>query len=166
MREFKNLTEFSQYLTTVLKQEKLHTTEILENIGQVVEDDSKRKFGVYQAEVGPFNAWSELSDLTKKERVELGFEPNNPLYRSGHLMHTIYHSVEKMTVFIGSDDEIMLVQERGGRSWHARANKEIIIPPRPVLGPAMFQSQKIIAEIIQKGVHSWLFMKSPVKITR
>lgn len=149
MKNFNSFGEFGRYLERMLVEKPKLDKALLEAVGQHVEDEAKRKFGVYQDADGPYKAWSELKDSTKAQRVRQGYSPNDPLFRTGELMHSISHSVERNSVVIGSDSEIMVYQERGTPD----------IPPRPVLGPAMFQSRKFIKKAIDTYFLAWFLMK-------
>jgi hypothetical protein len=162
MKEFQNLRAFSEHLAMAVKKQLFYEEFILRTMGQVIEDDAKRKFGIYQERAGPFREWAPLAVATMKDRERKGFEPNNPLYRTGDLMHSIHQRVnmaEKKNV-IGSDSDIMVWQERGTKrtGWGGP------IPPRPVLGPAAFQNKKVIAKVAAAGLVSWILGK-PVKKT-
>lgn len=146
MRQFKNFAQFAEYLTKLQAQEKSVKKVMLEEVGQHVEDEAKRKFGIYQEADGKFPKWPELEEETKKQRVRLNFEPNNPLYRSGELMHSVSHKVIGDSVYIGSNSDIMVYQEFGTAT----------IPPRPVLGPAMFQARDKIKKIMRGGMALWI----------
>ena len=114
----------------------------LEASAQIVEDTAKAEFGIYQPRIGPFEAWQPLAESTMDQRVRLGFTPNDPLLRTGHLRDTITHDVSDNEAFIGSDDDIMVKQELGTH----------IIPPRAVLGPAGMRTEKEIHKLIQSAI--------------
>lgn len=98
----------------------------LERIATKIENTAKSEFGVYQPAIGAFDEWAELAESTQVERERLGFAPNDPLLRTGHLRDSIGHRVGDLEAEIGSDSDIMVYQEFGTER----------IPPRPVLGPA------------------------------
>ena len=114
----------------------------LEASAQIVEDTAKAEFGIYQPRIGPFEAWRELADFTKQDRLAKGFTENDPLFRTGHLQSTVTHDVSENEAFVGSDDDIMVKQELGTS----------IIPPRAVLGPAGMRTEKEIHELIQSAI--------------
>jgi phage gpG-like protein len=148
MKEFRDLREFERFLANVISKHEMHREATLEAAATYIEDEAKRKFGVYQNAVGPYPAWPELADSTKEDREERGYEPNNPLYRSGDLMHSITHKVEGDTAIIGSDSDVMVYQELGVPASN--------LPARPVLGPAAFQSKAKVLALIEKGTEAWL----------
>ncbi len=109
---------------------------------EIIEREAKREIGHYQPEAGPFQEWEELADSTKRERVAARFPENNPLLRSGELLHSIGTRIEGNHASIGSDSPIAVYQERGtGR-----------IPPRSFLGGAAFRKKDEVAELIATHV--------------
>jgi hypothetical protein len=153
MKNFQNLSEFSKHLGVAVKRQLFYEEAILTAMADLIKDDAKRKFGVYQEQAGPFNEWQQLSPFTMADRVKKGFEPDNPLYRTGDLMHSVYKRVniaEKKAV-IGSDSDIMVWQERG-----TFKNGKRHIPPRPVLGPAAFENKRKLQKIAAQGVVAWI----------
>lgn len=150
MKEFKNLSEFERFLTNVISREKVHNEATLSVAATYIEEEAKRKFGIKQDPVGPFNGWKDLAEATQEDRIQKGYEPNNPLYRTGDLMNSIHHKVEGNEAVVGSDDERMVWQELG------TPDAKHPIPPRPVLGPAAFQSKAKVQKLIAKGVFAWL----------
>lgn len=153
MNEFKSLLEFDAFLSTVIAKENTHKIAILEASAQYIEDEAKRKFGVYQEEAGPYSKWPELADSTKEDRARKGFSPDEPLYRTGELRDSIVHSVVGSEAVIGSANDIMVYQELGTAT----------IPPRPVLGPAAFQGKTKIAKIVASGAKAWLTNQDTIK---
>jgi hypothetical protein len=118
----------------------------LEASAQIVEDTAKAEFGSYQPRIGPFEAWAELAESTKEERIKLGFTENDPLLRTGHLRSTIEHTVDGLNAAIGSDDDIMVKMELGTGN----------VPPRAALGPAGMRTEKEIRELVGEAVMSVL----------
>jgi|GEM_PF-1039401 len=115
---------------------------------RVIEANAKAKMGDYQPSVGGYAGWVELADSTKAQRVGAGYTENDPLVRSGELRKSINHEVWGLEAAIGSEDPVMAYQELGTRDGH--------IPPRPVLGPAAFESrdavQRILGNVAMSGV--------------
>lgn len=157
MKNLNNLQELDEFLQEIISKDSLHKKAILEACAQYIEDEAKRKFGVYQEAVGDFPAWEKLKQSTQDDRVRRGFEPDNPLYRTGDLMHSIKHKVEGNQAVVGSDSDIMVWQEKG------TPGAAHPIPARPALGPAAFESKAQLKKIIAKGVMAWLNGKSPIK---
>lgn len=149
MKNFKSLKEFAEHLNKTRAIEEAHKIAALTAIGEYTKDKAKGKFGVYQEESGGFPAWQQLAESTQAERERLGFEPNNPLYRTGDLMESIDFKVTPNQVQVGSDSEIMIWQEEGTNGPHP-------IPPRPVLGPAMYESIDKIKYVLGTMMVNWL----------
>lgn len=117
----------------------------LHRIGAHVEKVAKEEIGEYQPAVGPFPAWAPLSEYTLNGwgkypgKIQLGYAPpDNPLLREGDLRDSIEYHVDHLEVSIGSDDDRMVYHELGT----AR------MPPRPVLGPAVFRSKHVIEKLV------------------
>lgn len=106
----------------------------LERVAKRVEATAKAEFGTYQPETGPFPEWAELAESTQEERARLGFTPNDPLLRNGDLRESITHEMGDREAIIGSTSEIM--------EWHEFGTEKM--PPRPVLGPALFNNHDTI----------------------
>lgn len=130
----KHFESFADYLKQIEKMvyeapkaEKI----ILETVGREVEKNAKDKFGHYQEAFGKFDKWPELADSTQQDRLRKGYTPNDPLLRDGTLKESISHTVHGNTVTIGSDSPVMVYQELGTKN----------IPPRPVLGPALYEKR-------------------------
>jgi hypothetical protein len=146
MKKFTSLTQFAEYLSKLEPIGEEHKVAALEAIGKYVKEKAQSKFGIYQDAVGEFPKWEELEDSTQEQRVRLGFSPNDPLYRTGELMNSIDYNVEPNKVQIGSANPIMEWQEFGTAT----------IPPRPVLGAAMYESVEEIKKILSLMMVNWL----------
>jgi phage gpG-like protein len=151
MKEFESLGEFAAFLEKAVAQYEPVKKSALEVIGQNIEDSAKRKFGVYQLEDGPFDAWAPLAESTMEDRVRKGFSPDDPLFRTGELMDSIGHKVQGDDVVIGSDSDIMIYQELGTET----------IPPRPVLAPAMYEERKHIKASIDELLRAFILNDKP-----
>lgn len=110
----------------------------LEKVAQHIERVAKDEFGLYQPAVGPFPAWAELAESTKEDRLNKGYDPDEPLLRTGQTRDSISHQVDGLDAVIGSPSQIMVYHEFGTEK----------IPPRPVLGPAAFRSKEQIKKLI------------------
>lgn len=149
MKNFNSFGDFGRYLERMLVEKPKLDKVLLETVGKHVEDNARKMFGHYQEASGPYGAWPQLAESTQKQRAAQGYSPNDPLFRTGELMNSISHSVDKNNVVIGSNSEIMVYQELGTAD----------IPPRPVLAPAMFQSRKFIKKAIDAYFLTWFLMK-------
>ncbi len=130
--------------------------EILEAIASKMEAQAKAKIGLYQDEVGPFNAWSQLKPETQRERVRHGYTPNDPLLRSGDLRDSYSHEIAGDAAIIGSDSMIAVYQELGTHGVGVDPETGYHVPPRPVLGPVAYEAGPIVeaavAEAIEKAI--------------
>jgi hypothetical protein len=147
MKKFTSLTKFAEYLSKLEPIGDEHKIAALEVIGKYVKEKAQSKFGVPQNGDGKFPAWPEdLADSTQAQRVKLGFTPNDPLYRNGELMNSIDYKVEPNKLQVGSANPIMEWQEFGTAT----------IPPRPVLGAAMYESVEVIKKALGVMMVNWL----------
>ncbi len=143
MKNFSSFDEFTKYInkgsSPINKAFDIGTHEALIAICVAIKDEVKRKFGVYQT------GWKQLAESTQRQRERLGFEPNNPLYRTGGLMDSVDYKVlgPKMAV-VGSTSEIMVWQELGTKH----------IPPRPVFSTTGFEAKEIIEKIMIEKLSS------------
>ncbi len=156
MKEFKDFSAFSRFLGDVVKNYPLHQAAILTAMAKHIEHEAKIKFGHYQAAIGPFDKWQELADATKQDRIRKGYTENDPLYRTGDLMASVYYKVEGNKAYIGSDSDIMVYQELG---THMDGNEHI--PPRPVLGPAAWGAARHLKKIFKLGTQAWILNNRP-----
>lgn len=141
MKIFSSPLKFAEHLLMVAAKEYEILHGGLEIAATLIEKSAKKEIGHLQPEVGPFNAWDELADSTKEDKARKGYyfnEDYNPLLRTGELHDSISHEVEGLEAVIGSTSPIMVYQEFGTSS----------IPPRPVLGPAVYKNKEKIEAII------------------
>ena len=96
----------------------------LDKASLILQRAAIKMFGTYQAGIGPFDTWQELADSTKEERVKLGFTENEAI--------------------VGSTSDIMPYHEFGTSR----------MPPRPVLGIALYRNWPIIQQLMGDGVTS------------
>lgn len=112
----------------------------------VVRDRAREKIGEYQTEVGPFAAWAPLSEMTMADRAAQGYPDNNPILRSGELRDSYNVAQEGEAVGVGSELGKALGHEVGVPVNPIPGLGPI--PPRPILGPALIESEKKIEELI------------------
>lgn len=110
----------------------------LDLVGKSITKEAKEEIGNYQPAMGEFQAWAQLADATKKDRVRKGFSENEPLLRTGALRDSISYNVHGLNVTIGSTSDIMVYQEFGTSK----------IPARPVLGTALYKNKDKIVEFL------------------
>lgn len=142
MKEFHSVLQFVEHLAVAeaAMHHALHAG--LDKAAAVIERDAKAQFGEYQAEVPPYNAWPELAEATKVDRLAHGYSENDPLLRRGDLRASITREVQGLEAQVGSSDDVMVYQELGTAT----------IPPRPVLGPAAVKSHEQIGHILSETV--------------
>lgn len=137
-REFKSLADFALHLVERRVAVAVALHEGLERAAVKVEKTAKSEFGVYQPGVEHFPAWPELADATKDDRVRQGFSEDEPLLRTGELRDTIGHETHGLQATVGSTSDVMVFHEFGTAK----------MPPRPVLGPAVYRDKDAIEEIL------------------
>lgn len=140
--EFGNITHFLVHLAEAQLAVHVATHRALDRAAAIVERDAKQQIGDYQPEAGPFNAWPELADSTKQDRVNKGFSENDPLLRTGELRDSISRQVQGSEAAVGSTSDVMVYQELGTDR----------IPPRPVLGPAALKNKDRIEKVLGDAV--------------
>ena len=138
MIEFGDLRELAMHLTDETVGGLVNAKKGVKAAVEMLDKAAKAEFGIYQEASGPFAAWAELADSTKEDRLAKGFSENDPLLRSGELRDSIHHEAEDWEGIVGSTSEIMLYQELGTSR----------IPPRPVLGIALYDNLDRIREMI------------------
>ena len=147
--DFNNLESFIVHFAEAHIRIDRETNRVLEVAAKIVEKDAKARLGHYQEAIGPYGAWMELSDYTKRERAMQGYTPNDPLLRSGKLRASIEHEVDvnQHIAIIGSKSEYAEDQELGTSR----------IPARPFIGPAAFANKQKIRDLIGRSVMNGLF---------
>lgn len=146
MREFSSFGSFAGHLMRTAAIGEEVTNHITREAAEIVRDDAKRRIGEYQDHVGPFNAWAPLADSTMADRVAKGYSENEPLLREGDLRDSIEEDVRGNEAVVGSVGDIAMYQELGT----AR------IPPRPFLGPGLYDSKNAITEMAAKRMIAWI----------
>lgn len=121
------------------------------------------KFGEYQPAVGPYPAWELLTLDTLHQKMDLaggGADPlighypkggENSLYPVALRQSlTIEVNESAMTASVGTNDPIAKWQEFG-------TTKGNVIPPRPFLRPALYESDDYIKRVINEAIAAALF---------
>lgn len=142
MKQFGSLSAFAAEIAALEVGVVSQLEKGLEAVANKIEKRAKKEIGEYQEAVGPFQAWEELADSTKAERVRKGYTENDPLLRSGELRESISHETKGLEAVIGSDSDIAVYQELG--TPH--------IEPRPFLGPAVEHNHEAIRKIVGGAV--------------
>lgn len=135
--EFNSISSFTNFLSMVVVPNiptALHTG--LHEVGDAVVRSAKDKFGVYQKSVYTFPAWAELAPRTLVDNSE-----NTPLLRTGDTRDSIGFEVNGDDVVVGSSEPTMIYHELGTKTE----------PPRPVLGPAMYEARQMIRDTMGKA---------------
>jgi hypothetical protein len=141
MREF-SLLGFIEHIAVVAVEVVHAEQHALERGAQIIEKEAKDSLGHYQPQSGPFDAWDELADFTKDDRLKQGYPEDEPELRSGRMGGTIEHTVMPHQAEIGSDDEILEMQELGTEH----------MPPRSILGGAAARKADEVAELLGEEV--------------
>lgn len=142
MREFKSMGDFAQFLGAMpAKLERVGNLGLRAAAG-VIQYEAQHEIGTYQAQAGSYPAWPQLAERTQRERVALGFTPNDPLLRTGELADSIGITTTFNEAVVGSDKDEAVYQELGTRH----------IPPRSFLGRAAFRKAATAVEVIAGSV--------------
>lgn len=134
MLQFESLGALAQHLTSDAITELRPLQRGLERAAVLIEKSAKEEIGHYQPDVGPFPEWAQLAESTEAQKAAHGYPTGAPLLRTGALQKSIQHEVHPLEAIIGSTDEVMTYHEFGTSK----------MPPRPVMGPALFKN---IAEV-------------------
>jgi phage gpG-like protein len=147
MKEFSSFGTFAAHLGRLALIGEEVTHHVTEEGAKIIQKGAQAKLGEYQEYTGPFNAWAELADSTKADRVAQGFPENEPLLRTGTLHDSIEISCSGNHAVVGSNDEVALYQEVGTDRG---------IPPRPFLGPAGFEAKQPIGVMAANTMIAWV----------
>lgn len=98
----------------------------LDYASRVILEECKAEIGHYQARAGRFAAWAPLAEMTKRQRVALGFTPDEPGLRTGAMRDSYERTVRAREAWVGSNDMHAVWFELGTRTQ----------PPRSVIGMA------------------------------
>ena len=160
MIEYKTFGGMSRHFAKLAMMGNEVTDAIAEQIATHIRDEAKAKLGEYQGASGPFGSWTRLAQATMDERVLLGFTDDEPLLRSGQLRDAIDSSLQIGGAAIGVPhgahhgprgevedvgDLAIRMEVGDGRT-----------PPRPVLGPAAFESKHHAQQLAGAAVVAWL----------
>ena len=151
-KTFRSLKAFSNHLiTNVVNKYERREQNLLKIVGRFIEKESKEIIGHRQSGVGDgYGAWPDLAEATKVEKERLGDGSGanewQPLLRTGEMRDSISFSVAQHKVYIGAMSDIMIYQEKGT----AR------IPPRPVLGLAMYKEKVKMRFAIGNFMFAWI----------
>lgn len=155
MSDISTIGHMIAHLAVMDAQVTLQLRHGLKKCAVAIEGTAKSEFGVYQGEVAPFAGWAPLAEATQKQRVSLGYTPDDPLLRSGELHDSISHQVDGLEAVIGSESDVMVAQELGTDR----------IPPRAVLGPAAIRNKALIVRTLGHAVAEGLLYGSGTTLT-
>jgi len=138
MKKFRSIAEFRAYEPVLLAAltEGVHTG--VKKGAHLLQQEIEVELGTYQEAIGPYEAWQDLAERTKTERVKAGYTEDDPLRASGELAGTFGSRVEGNRASVGSDDPVAIYQENGTEK----------IPPRSAIGGAAMRMQDKVAETI------------------
>lgn len=155
MTTFKNPGAFAKFLQNKAAGLPTVQTRALSKAAAIVQSDAKARIGHYQAEAGPFPAWDPLTDATIADKQRQGYGVPDPLLRNGGMRDSIESAFRPDGFTVGSPDPVLLYQEEGTEGpnpgpdgWH--------VPPRPVLGPALFTNAEKVVDAATEEVAAWL----------
>lgn len=160
MKEFNGFGTFATHLGRLALIGEEVTHHVTEEGAKIIQKDAKHRLGEYQDYTGPFNAWAELADSTKDDRVAKGFPANEPLLRTGELRDSIEIECHGDEAVVGSASDIAMYQELGTDRG---------IPPRPFLGAAAFDSKVSIGVMAANTIVGWvsgLGWKKPAQLIK
>jgi len=146
VKTFTSLDQFANYLLKLSAIGPEVTHLAANKCGKVIEDSAKAEIGFYQPKQGPFVEWQELADSTEAEKARKGYPIEAPLLRTGEMQKSIGHTTHGNDVVVGSNDEKMAYHEFG----------TLHIPPRPVLGPALFMNRERIIIGLGRVAAAWV----------
>jgi hypothetical protein len=152
MKEFRNIGAFVLELAAVELAMHQHLHNGLEKVAQRIEKTAKDEIGTYQQAIGPFDAWEELHDATKADRVRQGFTENDPGLRTGEMRDSIEHRTEGLEAEIGSNDEKLVWFELGTDTQE----------PRAVLGTAVEHNHEAMLKILGHAAVTGLLGGQPM----
>lgn len=107
-------------------------------VAEVLERKTRSMFGS--------KVLADLAPSTKRQRLQLGFTPNDPLKRDGSLLRdSVQKRVGPDFAAVGSSEPVMFYHEYG--YYNVRAKKRV--PPRPVFRIALEESAVPIVRILE-----------------
>lgn len=155
MTTFKNPGAFAKFLQNKAAGLPTVQTRALSKAAAIVQSDAKARIGHYQAEAGPFPAWDPLTDATIADKQRQGYGVPDPLLRTGQMRESIDVSVSPDGFVVGSRDPIALYQELGTHGPNP-APDGYHVPPRPFLGPALYENQEQVVAAVTTEIVGFL----------
>lgn len=153
MKEF-TVAQFAAHLAklSAVGPEVMHLSA--EKCGEIVERSAKAEIGMYQPKAGPYEEWPELEYSTQvahQRAMQSGHaapdaDVESPLLVTGELRSSITHYTRGEKTVIGSTSPLMVYHEFGTRT----------VPPRPVIGRAMFINSVRIQVGLGRVLDAWI----------
>lgn len=138
-REFESLEAFGRHLVMAELAWRHDRKVALNEAAKLIKQDARAQIGHYQDAHGNYPAWEQLAESTEDEKARLGAPPDAPLERFGDLKKSFRSTlVGDDEVIVGSTDPVMEYHEFGTSK----------MPPRPVLGPALFKNIESIRNLL------------------
>ena len=131
------MREFIREMQRVAQREPEMCERALRKAAEEIRDSARAMIGTEDAE------WAPLAESTVSEKERLGYtgkvSATDPLLRTGELRDSIeVRDVSPSRAIVASDDPVLAYQEFGTSR----------IPPRPVIGAALFRSKAAIEKIL------------------
>lgn len=138
-QEFESLEAFALHLVAVELVWKAERKVALNAAAKIIKQDARKQIGHYQSQVGNYPEWAPLAESTEDEKARVGAPPDAPLFRFGDLKKSF------RSTLVG-DDEVIIGSTDPNMEWHEFGTSKM--PPRPVLGPALFKNMEAIAALL------------------
>jgi hypothetical protein len=156
MKEYKSFGSFARAMERAAVELEVAYATAMEASALVVEASAKAEFGHYQREdMGEFTPWAELKDETKQAHIQAIVDgeaaadagPNTPELVKGDLRESVKHEAAAKGFVVGSEAQVMVWQEQGTPEG---------LPPRPVLGPALYRDTEVVLNLVGQAVEDTL----------
>jgi len=147
MKEYKSFGALARALRENLAALEVAKAMAMEISAVAIVGHAYDEIGKYQRDdMGPATPWPDLKIGTQKDRVRHGFEPDEPLLRSGEMRSSIEHVASATGLIVGSHDPIALYQEIGTNH----------IKPRAFLTPALHRNIPFIMQTVGQAIEDAL----------
>lgn len=150
--EFASLEDLAHHLTRDTVGGLLNVRKGLQASVELLEDAAKGMIGHYQDQHGPMQDWAPLSPATEEAKAAHGYPTDAPLLASGAMRESITHEVEDWEATMGATDPKMEFHEFGTAK----------IPPRPVIGQALYQNIAKVQRLIGNAAVSGFVGGDPI----
>jgi hypothetical protein len=156
MKTYKSFGAFARAMERAAAELEVAYAASMEASALIVQASAVAEFGQYQREeMGDFTPWAELKDATKQQHIQAIVDgeaapdagENTPLLVKGGLRESIKHETGPKEFVVGSESAIMVYQELGTPEG---------IPPRPVLGTALYRDTEVVLNLVGQAVEDTL----------